>query len=122
MATLPSLNQGNEKQPERQTLRATGTDDISTMLHAGKNRGKTGGKSVPFGAVACHHELKDGTSIKPAPDAESPHESSIAPDRDRTCDLRFRKQFFVAAEKLMKPSNYLILLRTMPFARLRQAL
>ena len=93
MATLPSLNQGNEKQPERQTLRATGTDDITTMLHAGKNRGKTGGKSVPFGAVACYHELKDGTSIKPAPDAESPHESSIAPDRDRTCDLRFRKPF-----------------------------
>ncbi len=65
------------------------TDDCIGI--APEQRPKAGGKNVPFGAIACHKGLSSGTARITALGAKNVLKSAIAPDRDRTCDLRFRK-------------------------------
>ena len=63
--SLPSPMESPVSESKRQVLLPTGTDNLSTELHAGELGGKTGGKTVPFRAAACHQGLMGNSKAAP---------------------------------------------------------
>ncbi len=81
VALLPNLNALPSAERGREELRATGTDNAgidagNSAERRAENALKTGGKNVPFGAVACHQESKYDKVAIAATGAGLPHKSS----------------------------------------------
>ena len=81
VALLPNLNALPSAEKGREELRATGTDNAgidagNSAERRAENALKTGGKNVPFGAVACHQESKYDKVTIAATGAGLPHKSS----------------------------------------------
>ena len=96
VALLPNLNAIKSAERNQQVLRATGTDNAgidagNSAEQRAENALKTGGQTVPSGAIACHQESSDMTLRKPALEAENTHESRKADGESRTRNLRFTK-------------------------------